>query len=93
MLSQPSDTHPGAHIDFARKRLQLGESLYFKTLESIVLGEKKRLSSPGRDPKEKVDLTVGDSLWVCAGVEGGDESGNDSDDEYLIRACSALDCL
>ena len=57
--SQPSDTHPGAHIDFARKRLQLGESLYFKTLESIVMGEKKRLSASGRDPKEKVDLTVG----------------------------------
>ncbi|KAL8603054.1 hypothetical protein ACOMHN_015619 [Nucella lapillus] len=51
---QPLGTHPGAHIDFARVRLQLGESLYFKMLESIVLGEKKRLGTSNR---EKVDLT------------------------------------
>ncbi|KAK7113914.1 retinoblastoma-like protein 1 [Littorina saxatilis] len=54
---QPSDFHPGAHIDFARKRLQLGESLYFKALDSIVMTEKRRLSSSGKDPKEKIDLT------------------------------------
>ncbi|KAK7498153.1 hypothetical protein BaRGS_00010741 [Batillaria attramentaria] len=52
---QPSDTHPGAHIDFARKRLQLGESLYFKSLECIVMGEKRRLQSSGKE--QKVDLT------------------------------------
>lgn len=51
---QPLGTHPGAHIDFARRRLQLGESLYFKMLESIVLIEKKRL---GNSSSEKVDLT------------------------------------
>uniref|UniRef100_A0A0L8H0F6 Retinoblastoma-associated protein A-box domain-containing protein n=1 Tax=Octopus bimaculoides TaxID=37653 RepID=A0A0L8H0F6_OCTBM len=39
----PSD-HPGAHSDFARNRLQLAESLYFKTLESIAVDEKKRFS-------------------------------------------------
>ena len=37
--------YPGASTDFARKRLHLGESLYFKTLEAIVEGEKQRLSS------------------------------------------------
>nr|KAG5707513.1 hypothetical protein BaRGS_012017 [Batillaria attramentaria] len=54
-VEEPSDTHPGAHIDFARKRLQLGESLYFKSLESIVMGEKRRLQSSGKE--QKVDLT------------------------------------
>ncbi|XP_069112560.1 retinoblastoma-like protein 1 isoform X2 [Argopecten irradians] len=39
---QPTDDHPGAHIDFAKRRLQLGESLYFKTLESIITSERKR---------------------------------------------------
>ncbi|GFN79274.1 retinoblastoma-like protein 1 [Plakobranchus ocellatus] len=36
--------YPGASTDFARKRLHLGESLYFKTLEAIIEGEKQRLS-------------------------------------------------
>ncbi|KAH9515689.1 Retinoblastoma-like protein 1, partial [Bulinus truncatus] len=44
------DSHPGATVDFARKRLQLGESLYYKTLEGILLGEKKRLT--GGEQKE-----------------------------------------
>ena len=30
-------------IDFAKKRLQLGESLYYKALENIMLTEKKRI--------------------------------------------------
>ncbi|VDI37744.1 retinoblastoma-like protein 1 [Mytilus galloprovincialis] len=42
---QPTDENPGAHIDFAKRRLQLGESLYYKILESIVAQEKRRLSS------------------------------------------------
>ncbi|XP_036358198.1 retinoblastoma-like protein 1 isoform X2 [Octopus sinensis] len=50
---QPSD-HPGAHSDFARNRLQLAESLYFKTLESIAVDEKKRFSA--KDGNK--DLTV-----------------------------------
>ena len=41
---QSSDEHTGSHIDFARKRLQLGETLYYKTLESILLEETQRLS-------------------------------------------------
>ncbi|OWF55242.1 retinoblastoma-like protein 1 isoform X1 [Mizuhopecten yessoensis] len=39
---QATEDHPGAHIDFAKRRLQLGESLYFKTLESVIMSEKKR---------------------------------------------------
>ena len=41
---QPTDENPGACIDFAKRRLQLGESLYYKILENIVAQEKKRLS-------------------------------------------------
>lgn len=41
--AQPTDVHMGSHIDFARKRLQLGESLYYKALENIVQNEKKRV--------------------------------------------------
>ncbi|XP_046356555.1 retinoblastoma-like protein 1 isoform X1 [Haliotis rufescens] len=52
---QPSEGHPGAHIDFARRRLQLGESLYFKMLENIVQGEKKRI---GKDQKTNPATSV-----------------------------------
>lgn len=58
-MLQPSDNCPAGHIDFARKRLQLGESLYYKMLESIVTGEKKRLVSSLKE--QKVDLTVSES--------------------------------
>lgn len=51
-IQHPSD-HPGVHIDFAKKRLQLAESLYFKTLESITLDEKKRAQAKEKKP----DLT------------------------------------
>ncbi|BFZ13546.1 hypothetical protein BsWGS_16586 [Bradybaena similaris] len=43
--AKPSDGHPGSTADFARKRLQLGESLYYKSLEAIVQGERKRLTA------------------------------------------------
>ncbi|KAJ8302946.1 hypothetical protein KUTeg_019342 [Tegillarca granosa] len=49
---QPTDTHPGAHKDFAKKRLQLGESLYYKVLESVLVAEKKR-----HHKDTKIDLT------------------------------------
>ncbi|KAL4235049.1 Retinoblastoma-like protein 1 [Mactra antiquata] len=39
---QPSENHPGSQLDFAKRRLQLGESLYYKTLESILTSEKRR---------------------------------------------------
>ncbi|XP_005105374.2 retinoblastoma-like protein 2 isoform X2 [Aplysia californica] len=49
------ENQAGAPIDFGRKRLQLGESLYFKTLEGIVQGEKKRIT--GSDGSQrKIDL-------------------------------------
>ncbi|GAB6030492.1 Retinoblastoma-like protein 1, variant 2 [Chamberlinius hualienensis] len=42
---QPTDDHPRSHIDFAKTRLQLGECLYYKALESMLAAEKKRLNS------------------------------------------------
>ncbi|CAG2068429.1 unnamed protein product, partial [Timema podura] len=38
---QPSN-HPSMQIDFPRKRLQLGETLYYKLLENILLDERKK---------------------------------------------------
>lgn len=43
--AQAGDNHPGSQMDFAKRRLQLGESLYYKTLECILLGEKHRAGS------------------------------------------------
>ena len=48
--TQPTDDHPGKLMDFARRRLQLGEGLYFKLLENILLEERKK--------KPDLDLTV-----------------------------------
>ena len=58
---QPSDDHPGSHIDFAKKRLQLGESLYFKVLENIMVNEKKKTDSKNVKP----DFSVSDSSIEC----------------------------
>ncbi|CAH1779421.1 unnamed protein product [Owenia fusiformis] len=54
--AQPSENHPGSHIDFARKRLQLGESLYFKTLENIMVYEKRRILASHRDSTGRCDF-------------------------------------
>lgn len=40
---QPWEDHPGSQLDFAKKRLQLGETLYYKVLENVMTNEKKRL--------------------------------------------------
>ncbi|XP_002737957.3 retinoblastoma-like protein 2 [Saccoglossus kowalevskii] len=48
--AQPSEDHPGSHIDFAKRRFCMAESLYFKALENIMQAEKKRLGA-------KFDLT------------------------------------
>ena len=48
----PYEGYPGGHGDFARKRLQLGESLYYKVLENILVDEKKRLNG------KKIDFIV-----------------------------------
>jgi hypothetical protein len=48
--TQPTDDQPGELMDLARRRLQLGEGLYFKLLEKILLYE--------RTQKPDLDLTV-----------------------------------
>lgn len=45
--TNPTDDLPGAHMDFAEKRLKLAEILYFKILENIMTQEMKRLQ--GKD--------------------------------------------
>ena len=37
-----SDTHPGSHETFAKKRLRMGEILYYKLLETILVSEKAK---------------------------------------------------
>jgi retinoblastoma-like protein 1 len=48
--SQSTDDQSGKLMEFARRRLQLGEDLYFKLLENILLDERKK--------KPDLDLTV-----------------------------------
>ncbi|XP_071490054.1 retinoblastoma-like protein 1 [Diadema antillarum] len=44
--TQPVDEgNAGSPLDFAKRRLKLAESLYYKALESIMLAERKRLSN------------------------------------------------
>ncbi|XP_052230201.1 retinoblastoma-like protein 1 isoform X2 [Dreissena polymorpha] len=38
---QPTENYPGSQLDFAKRRLHLGESLYYKTLEDIAKSEKR----------------------------------------------------
>ena len=38
----PTDTHPGSHETFAKKRLRMGEILYYKLLETILVSEKAK---------------------------------------------------
>ena len=38
----PNLEHPGSHEPIARKRLSMGQILYFKNLETILLGEKAK---------------------------------------------------
>ncbi|XP_063225923.1 retinoblastoma-like protein 1 isoform X1 [Bacillus rossius redtenbacheri] len=40
--TQQSDRNCPSHIDFPHKRLQLGESLYYKLLENILVDERKK---------------------------------------------------
>ena len=64
---QPSEDQSGSHIDFARRRLQLAEGLYYKALENIMSNEKKRLE--GRDT-QNLDFSVSHLLratsWVSS---------------------------
>jgi retinoblastoma-like protein 1 len=54
--TQHTEDHPGPHMDFARKRLHLAESLYYKLLENILSEERKK--------KPDLDLMV----FVSAGI-------------------------
>ncbi|XP_042908450.1 retinoblastoma-like protein 1 [Parasteatoda tepidariorum] len=63
--AQPSEDHPGSHIDFAKKRLSLAENLYYKALEDIMLMEQKRLP-PKTDFSNMLDLDpFHRSLFAC----------------------------
>ncbi|GFS21266.1 retinoblastoma-like protein 1 [Elysia marginata] len=63
--------YPGASTDFARKRLHLGESLYYKTLEAIADGEKQRLlAADNKDWKTHLQVLLENdsfhrSLFAC----------------------------
>jgi len=48
--TQPTDDQRGELKDLVRSQLQLGQSLYFKVLEKILLDERKK--------KPDLDLTV-----------------------------------
>ncbi|KAG0427447.1 hypothetical protein HPB47_025502 [Ixodes persulcatus] len=66
-FAQPvSDQRGGsAHMDFARKRLQLGETLFFKALENIIAIEKKQ-QKPNTDLSAHLCHTVfQQSLFAC----------------------------
>lgn len=43
--AQPCDSNPDTVVDFAKRRLQLAESLYYKSLENIILDERQRRSA------------------------------------------------
>lgn len=63
--AMPSEDHPGSHIEFAKKRLSLGENLYFKTLEDIMILERKRLP-PKSDCSNMLDIDAFHrSLFAC----------------------------
>ena len=51
----------GFSMDMGRKRLQLGESLYYKVLENIINDEKRRLK-PGTDLSGKSSHLLADNL-------------------------------
>jgi retinoblastoma-like protein 1 len=54
--TQHTEDHPGTHMDFAVRRLRLGENLYYKLLENILVEERKK--------KPDLDLTV----FISSGI-------------------------
>ena len=74
---KPSDGHAQSQTsltDFAKRRLQLGESLYYKTLETIMLYEKKRLGAKDKPFDFSVSskfhemLTLSIYMCVCSSL-------------------------
>jgi len=60
-VENPSDNA----VEFARRRLQLGENLYYKMLEKILVSEMQRISVTVN--AKTVDLSVG-SVVTAFGV-------------------------
>ena len=56
-------------MDFAKRRLQLGESLYYKTLECILLGEKHRAGSC-KDRKANISVSTYEPRREKTGLRG-----------------------
>jgi len=52
-MENPSDNA----VEFARRRLQLGENLYYKILEKILVSEQQRISATANS--KTVDFSVG----------------------------------
>lgn len=62
--TQHTDDQSGKHMDFARTRLQLGEALYYKLLENILLEERKK--KPDLDLTNLLEQEVfHQSLFAC----------------------------
>ena len=59
---QSSADHGGSHIEFAHKRLQLAQSLYYKALESILLYEKQRIDQRKHNADFSVSVSESTSL-------------------------------
>ncbi|GIY19302.1 retinoblastoma-like protein 1 [Caerostris extrusa] len=63
--AMPSEDHIGSHTEFAKKRLALGENLYYKALEDIMVLEQKRLPAK-TDFSNMLDLDAfHSSLFAC----------------------------
>jgi len=59
---QPAENPSENAVEFARRRLQLGENLYYKMLEKILVSEQQRISSTVSS--KTVDFSVGFSHCV-----------------------------
>lgn len=65
-ILQPSEDHPGSHVEFAKKRLSLGENLYFKALEDIMLLEQRRLPPKTDFSVSNIKVVVEKYDFFCA---------------------------
>jgi len=56
---QPIENPSDSAVEFARRRLQLGENLYYKMLEKILVSEQQRISVTAGAGSKTVDFSVG----------------------------------